>query len=133
MVYSILTKEAAIMIWASKINKVRTLALLLTFLGIGVMYFGFVWPGWMVFFLFLGILVIFSSVGLYFWIGILSLQAVQVECPKCGRMTKILGKVDQCPYCKVYLSLDPAHAPKKSTHSANAVSGSETESSESTT
>lgn len=110
------------MIWASKINKVRTLALLLIFLGIGVMYFGFVWPGAMVFFFFLGILVIFSSVGLYFWIGILSTQAVQVECPKCGRMTKILGKMDQCPYCKVYLSLDPAHAPKESDHAASSVS-----------
>ena len=79
---------------ASKINKVRTLALLLVFLGIGVMYIGFLWRSAMPIFLILGMLVMFSSFGLYFWIGMLSTRATQVVCPNCERITKMLGKVD---------------------------------------
>ncbi len=97
---------------ASKINKVRTLALLLVFLGIGVMYIGFLWRSAMPIFLILGMLVMFSSFGLYFWIGMLSTRATQVVCPNCERITKMLGKVDHCMFCKETLSLDPKDAPE---------------------
>ncbi|QKG83456.1 hypothetical protein GXN76_02520 [Kroppenstedtia pulmonis] len=99
------------MLFASKLNKLRTIGLLLIFLGIGVMYFGFLWPSAMFVFFLLGLLVICSSVGIYFWAGTLSTQAVQVECPQCERVTKILGKTDQCMYCQATLTLDPAFAP----------------------
>ncbi|MDR6227621.1 DUF2614 family zinc ribbon-containing protein [Desmospora profundinema] len=99
------------MLFASKINKFRTVALLLIFLGVGVMYFGFLWPSAMLLFFLLGLLTIGGSVAIYFWVGMLSTQAVQVECPECTRTTKILGKTDQCMYCKAWLSLDPKHAP----------------------
>lgn len=104
------------MLLASKLNKLRTIALALVFLGILVMYFGFLWPKAMVFFFVLGVLVMLSSFGIYFWAGILSTQAVKVECPECGKITKMLGKTDQCMYCKTTLSLDPKHAPGSETN-----------------
>ncbi|SDX60783.1 Zinc-ribbon containing domain-containing protein [Marininema mesophilum] len=100
------------MLFASKINKFRTVALLLIFIGIGIMYLGFLWREAMVVFLILGMLGIFASVAIYFWVGLLSTQAAKVHCPKCGRITKVLGKMDECMYCKATLSLDPTHATK---------------------
>lgn len=100
------------MLLASKLNKLRTLALALVFLGVIVMYLGFLWTKAMVFFFVLGMIVMFSSFGIYFWAGILSSQAVKVECPECGKITKMLGKTDECMFCRTKLSLDPKHAPK---------------------
>lgn len=97
--------------FAGKINKFRTVALFLIFAGIGVMYFGFVWPPAMLLFFLLGLLFIGGSVAIYFWVGMLSTQAVQVECPSCKRTTKVLGKTDRCMYCSAWLSFDPKHAP----------------------
>ncbi|PTM56405.1 DUF2614 family zinc ribbon-containing protein [Desmospora activa] len=96
--------------FAGKINKFRTVALLLIFLGIGVMYFGFLWPSAMLLFILLGMLFIGGSVAIYFWVGMLSTQAAQVECPECKRTTKVLGKTDQCMFCKSWLSFDPKYA-----------------------
>jgi hypothetical protein len=56
---------------------------------------------------------ILASVGIYFWIGVLSTQAVRVHCPVCGKQTKILGKKDECMYCKAILSLDPNDSPEQ--------------------
>lgn len=102
------------MLFSNKINKLRTFALLFLLLGFGLMYLGFLWPSLHSLFFILGLIVTLGGVGIYFWTGMLSVQAVQVKCPKCGKTTKILGKMDQCAYCKVYLSLDPKHAPKDS-------------------
>lgn len=99
------------MLLASKLNKLRTIALGLVFLGIIVMYFGFLWPSWMVFFFIFGLVVMLSSFGIYFWAGMLSTQAVKVQCPECGKITKMLGTTDQCMFCKTTLSLDPKYAP----------------------
>lgn len=97
---------------SGKINKIRTFALLLIFIGIGIMYFGFVWPQWMAIFFILGLVATFASVGIYFWIGILSTHSVKVICPECERETKVLGKRDQCMYCQAILSVDPKDAPQ---------------------
>ena len=59
------------MLLASKLNKLRTIALGLVFLGIIVMYFGFLWPSCMVFFFIFGLVVMLSSFGIYFWAGML--------------------------------------------------------------
>lgn len=98
------------MLFASKLNKFRTVALVLIFAGTGIMYLGFLWPQAMMFFFILGLLGVGSSVAIYFWVGVLSTQAVQVECPQCGRITKILGRMDQCMFCKANLTLDPDYA-----------------------
>ncbi|SHF18292.1 Zinc-ribbon containing domain-containing protein [Seinonella peptonophila] len=95
------------MLLSSKINKIRTFALLLIFIGVGIMYIGFLFPSIMALFLVIGMLAVLASVGIYFWIGMLSTQAPLVVCPACNKKTKVLGKRDQCMHCKAILSLDP--------------------------
>jgi hypothetical protein len=106
------------MLLSGKLNKIRTFALLLIFLGVGVMYIGFLAPSWMPLFFALGILFVMGSVGIYFWVGILSTQSLPVTCPECGKPTKVLGRKDQCMHCKAILSVDPKDAPenKKEEH-----------------
>ncbi|MEW4286453.1 YgzB family protein [Priestia koreensis] len=97
--------------YSSKINKIRTFALSLIFIGFIVMYGGVffrsnVWA--MTIFMLIGLLCIIASTVVYFWIGLLSTKAVQVVCPSCKKPTKILGRVDMCMHCREPLTLDPA-------------------------
>jgi len=113
------------MLFSGKLNKLRNLAMLMCFFGIGVMYIGYAgFAGFlgsffhqsyvfMSIFLVLGLLFIFGSAIFYMWIGMLSSKAHQVVCPKCNKVTKMLGKVDDCMYCKQTLSIDPKHAPNQ--------------------
>ncbi|UFU00161.1 YgzB family protein [Radiobacillus kanasensis] len=95
--------------YSSKINKIRTFALSLIFIGFGIMYVGLLvkkveWL--MLLFFILGLLAIVFSTVVYFWIGMLSTRAVQIICPSCEKPTKILGRVDACMHCKQPLTLD---------------------------
>lgn len=95
--------------YSSKINKIRTFALSLIFIGFIVMYGGVffrsnIWA--MTIFMLLGLLCIIASTVVYFWIGLLSTKAVQVICPSCKKPTKILGRVDMCMHCREPLTLD---------------------------
>ncbi|MFB6469601.1 YgzB family protein [Cytobacillus sp. Hz8] len=95
--------------YKSKINKIRTFALSLIFIGFIVMYFGILFrnkPIVMTIFMLFGMIFILASTGVYFWIGMLSTKTVQVVCPNCGKTTKILGRVDMCMYCNEPLTLD---------------------------
>ncbi|QED46964.1 YgzB family protein [Cytobacillus dafuensis] len=95
--------------YSSKINKIRSFALSLIFVGFLVMYIGIFFrnsPLAMTIFMLLGLLFIIASTGVYFWIGMLSTKTVQVACPNCGKHTKMLGRVDMCMYCKEPLTLD---------------------------
>lgn len=95
--------------YSSKINKIRTFALSLIFIGFIVMYIGIFFrnqPLLMTIFMILGLLCIVASTVVYFWIGMLSTKTVQVTCPNCGRHTKVLGRVDMCMYCNQPLTLD---------------------------
>lgn len=76
------------------------------FMGMGIMYLGFIWPAAMMVFFVLGLFGVASSVVIYFWVGILSTQALQVECPECERTTKVLGKMDRCMHCGAHLTMD---------------------------
>jgi hypothetical protein len=112
------------MLFSGKLNKLRTLALGLVFIGIAVMYLGYVgFAGYlgallthnmviMAIFLVLGLFCVIGSSVMYMWIGIVSTKAVQVYCPSCNRVTKIVGIKDECMFCKQRLSLDPKDAPK---------------------
>ncbi|MED4403480.1 YgzB family protein [Metabacillus fastidiosus] len=96
--------------YSSKINKIRTFALSLIFIGFLIMYVGIffrtnIWL--MTIFMILGLLSIIASTVVYFWIGMLSTKAIQVICPSCGKPTKMLGRVDMCMYCRESLTLDP--------------------------
>jgi len=96
--------------YSSKINKIRSFALGLIFVGFFIMYIGIIFknsPIVMTIFMLLGLLSMIASTVVYFWIGMLSTKAVQVVCPSCGKHTKILGRVDMCMYCKEPLTLDP--------------------------
>ena len=95
----------------SKINKIRSFALSLVFIGFVVMYGGIFFrdnPILVILFMGIGLLCVIGSTIVYAWIGLLSTRAVQVECPECGKWTKILGRVDICMYCNEPLTLDPS-------------------------
>ncbi len=96
--------------YSSKINKIRSFALALIFVGFVVMYGGLFFrthPIIMTLFMIFGLLFIVASTVVYFWIGLLSTRTVQVTCPNCNKQTKILGRVDLCMYCNEPLTLDP--------------------------
>ncbi|MEC5424125.1 YgzB family protein [Virgibacillus sp. C22-A2] len=97
------------LVYSSKINKIRTFALLLIFAGILLMYGGlltrkFEWL--MLLFFVLGVLFVLFSCVVYLWIGMLSTKAVPITCPNCEKPTKMLGRVDACMHCKQPLTLD---------------------------
>ncbi|MGJ9460199.1 YgzB family protein [Oceanobacillus sp. CF4.6] len=97
------------LVYSSKINKIRSFALILVFGGILLMYAGILTKGieWlMVIFFLLGVIMVFLSCAVYVWIGTLSLRAVPVVCPSCEKPTKMLGRVDACMHCKQPLTMD---------------------------
>lgn len=94
---------------SSKVNRIRTFALSLVFIGIAIMYIAiflnhiqWIMGTLMV----LGVLTVLSSAGVYAWVGMLSTRAIVVQCPNCEKYTKILGRVDVCMSCRQPLTLD---------------------------
>ncbi|WP_173917111.1 YgzB family protein [Halobacillus sp. Marseille-Q1614] len=95
--------------YKSKINKIRSFAFWLIFLGIGVMYIGLLFketPWAMALFMILGMGFVGLSTVVYFWIGMLSTKTIQIICPTCEKPTKMLGRVDACMHCKQPLTMD---------------------------
>lgn len=108
--------------YSNKINKIRTFALSLVFIGFIIMYGGIFFKSYpivMTIFMLLGLLSIIFSTVVYFWIGMLSTRAVQVVCPSCNKLTKVLGRVDMCMYCNEPLTLDPSLEGKEFDESYN--------------
>jgi xanthosine utilization system XapX-like protein len=101
---------------SSKVNEFRLWGLLLTMGGMLLMIIGlagivFDW-GYAgriiaVICMLIGMVGMLVSMGVYFWAGMLSTSATSIDCPECGRRTKILGKTDRCMFCKTILTLDP--------------------------
>ncbi|GAB6992453.1 YgzB family protein [Paenibacillus pini] len=98
----------------AKINAFRTWGLLLTMIGMGLMVLG---TAGIVFWghagrivaaigLVIGLFAMMGSLGIYFWAGMLSTSAIQVECPECHKQTKMLGKTDRCMFCRTILTTD---------------------------
>jgi hypothetical protein len=97
------------LVYSSKINKIRSFALILIFVGFLFMYGGILLKKveWLMLILFLlGVLAIVFSLVVYVWIGTLSLRSIPVVCPNCNKPTKMLGRVDACMHCKQPLTLD---------------------------
>lgn len=103
---------------SSKINEFRLWGLLLTMVGMGLMILG---TAGIVFWgqsgkivaaigLVIGLVAMLGSLGVYFWAGMMSTSAVQLQCPECHKLTKMLGKTDRCMFCKTILTLDPTKA-----------------------
>ncbi|WP_163540027.1 YgzB family protein [Gracilibacillus sp. YIM 98692] len=108
--------------YKSKINKIRTFALSLIFIGFGIMYVGLLFKKieWlMLIFIILGMIAIVFSTVVYFWIGMLSTRAVPIICPSCEKPTKMLGRVDACMHCKQTLTLDKSLEGKEFDESYN--------------
>ncbi len=96
--------------YKNKINRIRSFALSLIFIGIVIMYIGIFFRSneiVMLIFMFVGMLAIIGSTVVYAWIGTLSTRAMRVKCPNCGKHTKILGRVDMCAHCREPLTVDP--------------------------
>ncbi|WP_248928264.1 DUF2614 family zinc ribbon-containing protein [Paenibacillus hamazuiensis] len=105
---------------SSKVNEFRLWGLLLTMGGMLLMIVGlagivFDWgqAGRIiaVICMLIGAISMLGSMAIYFMAGMMSTSAVVVECPECGKPTKMLGKTDRCMFCKTILSMDPKHAP----------------------
>lgn len=96
---------------SNKINKLRTIALLLVFAGILIMYVGIFFKASflvMTIIMLLGFVLIILSTMLFFWVGMMTTKrAVTVQCPTCGKYTKMLGRCDACMHCRESLTLDP--------------------------
>lgn len=105
----------------SKANEFRLWGLLLTLLGMLLMIVGlagivFNWGmiGEIIagIFMIVGMISLFGSMAIYFWAGMMSTNTRPVQCPECGKMTKVIGKTDRCMFCKTILTFDPEYAPK---------------------
>ncbi|MBE3555054.1 MAG: hypothetical protein IMW85_08740 [Thermicanus sp.] len=97
--------------FSGKLNKLRTYSMIALIAGVGIMYLAILVkqiPILMALLMLVGFLVVILSASSYFWIGLLSSRAVLVQCPTCGKTTKMLGKNDECMFCKQKLTLDPA-------------------------
>lgn len=107
------------MVAVSKISRLRTWGLALVFIGMLVMNLGLAgvvfdfgklgeYAGY--FFLIIGLIMVLSSMAIYFYAGMISTSAEVVYCPRCGKATKIVGITDHCMYCHTTLSFDPKYA-----------------------
>lgn len=109
---------------SSKINEFRLWGLLLTLAGMGVMIIGtaavILWGDQgkvlMFFMMFIGSLLLMASMAIYFWAGMMSTNSVILQCPSCGKQTKMIGKTDRCMYCKTILTLDKQYADSNQHH-----------------
>ncbi|PZD95699.1 hypothetical protein DNH61_14390 [Paenibacillus sambharensis] len=104
---------------SAKINEFRLWGLVFTLLGMGLMIAGTAgivfWGGqagkiFAAVFMVIGMIAMLLSVGIYFWAGMLSTSAIMLQCPECGKQTKMLGKTDRCMFCRTMLTLDPKAA-----------------------
>ncbi|MCM3341370.1 YgzB family protein [Paenibacillus sp. MER TA 81-3] len=119
----------------SKINEFRLWGLVLTLAGMGMMVLGtagiLMWGlqgrAFAGVFMVLGMIVLLGSVAIYFWAGMLSTSAVVLQCPECGRQTKMLGKTDRCMFCRTILTLDPDKATAEPSLEDNEVQASQLE------
>lgn len=92
-----------------KLNRLRSLALGLLFLAFIIMYLSsystlatasrFLLPIGLI----MGTTILLASVAIYFRLGVISKRLPQVECPHCGRLTKMLAKKDGCMHCQQQL------------------------------
>jgi hypothetical protein len=103
---------------ASKISQLRTWGFLLTLAGMALMVLGtaavLLWgsAGKLILFIFflLGMITMLGSMAIYFWAGMLSTGSNVIECPSCGKQTKMIGTTDRCMFCKTAITLDPEQA-----------------------
>src|SRR5699024_9550705 len=87
----------------NKIKRIRGYALAMVFAGLIIMYLGVCFREitWLFGqFILLGLIPMVLAVIIYFWVGIISARGITGECPSCERRLRILGRVDDCSFCK---------------------------------
>lgn len=101
----------------SKIKRLRTWANWNIGIGILLMYTGYAFfagylGSWlaknylfMLIMLLIGFIMTMAATVLFMISGMISTTAPQVQCPSCGKVTKMLGKEDACMFCGQPLSL----------------------------
>ncbi|MBO8164662.1 MAG: hypothetical protein H0Z34_13195 [Brevibacillus sp.] len=109
----------------SKIKRLRTWANWNMAIGIVVMYLGYAFFAgylgsflersyiFMTVMLILGFVMMMISTVLFMISGMVSTTSPQVECPRCGKTTKMLGKEDACMFCGQPLTLSDEEQPKQ--------------------
>lgn len=109
----------------SKIKRMRTWANWNMLIGIGLMYLGYAFfAGYLGSFLkgsylfmtgmlVLGFLLMMVSTVLFMISGMVSTTSPQVQCPTCGKVTKMLGKEDACMFCGQPLTLHDEERPQQ--------------------
>lgn len=108
---------------SAKINEFRTWGLLLTMIGLGLLILGA--GGIVVFgqqvgriiasiFMVIGTISLVGSLFVYFWAGMMSTSTISVDCPECGKRTKMIGKTDRCMFCHTILTFDERYAQQSS-------------------
>lgn len=113
---------------SAKINEFRTWGLLLTMGGLAAMILGT--GGIVVFghnigkifayiFLAVGTLAIIASLFVYFWAGMMSTSTMNIECPECGKRTKMIGRTDRCMFCHTILTFDEQYAANSATDTSD--------------
>ncbi|MDF2724175.1 MAG: hypothetical protein K0Q59_3850 [Paenibacillus sp.] len=105
---------------SSKLYAFRLWGLLLTLGGMALMIVGlagvvFHWGriGTIIagIFMVFGMISMLASMVIYFWAGMMSTSTTAIECPECGKVTKVVGKTDRCMFCKTVLTFDSRYAP----------------------
>lgn len=109
-------------VMSGKINKLRTLASGIVFIGFIIMYIGYAGHAgylgsflegsmlFMTILFILGVVCVISSSILYAVVGLFTTRALKVACPTCDSITRMVGANDQCMYCGQKLTLDPSKA-----------------------
>ncbi|WP_139492258.1 DUF2614 family zinc ribbon-containing protein [Brevibacillus dissolubilis] len=109
----------------SKIKRMRTWANWNMVIGILLMYAGYgFYSGFlgslfeksvlfMTIMLLIGFVLMMVSTVLFMVSGMVSTTSAQVECPKCKKVTKMLGKEDACMFCGQPLQLEEESRPDR--------------------
>ncbi|OEF96479.1 DUF2614 family zinc ribbon-containing protein [Desulfuribacillus alkaliarsenatis] len=86
----------------SKITQIRYKSFMWLIVGIGFLYLYFIFKIAKVFAL-IGVVAMFFSMFMYSRAGHFATKAREIECPACGKLTKVVSRADACSYCKVAL------------------------------
>lgn len=94
---------------ASRVNRIRNLAITFIISGFIIMYAGIFLRQHIIIMticIIFGAILIAISTLIYSLIGMLAIKSIPVVCPSCGNKTKMLGKVDLCTHCHEALTLE---------------------------
>ncbi|WP_019123809.1 DUF2614 family zinc ribbon-containing protein [Brevibacillus massiliensis] len=96
--------------WGMGISMVLMFASLAVFLGFRGQLFAHIL---LTIALLIGFILMMGSTVLFMISGMVSMTTPQVECPTCGKVTKMLGKEDACMFCGQPLLLPAEDHPSK--------------------